>query len=148
MILHNIRSIFNVGSALRTADAFGIGEVIISGFTPSPDRSEITKTAIGAEKYVDWSITDDIADYLSSTNITGYDIIGIEQTNVSIPLHSYAPTASPFCLVFGNEVTGIDDEVLPLLDTVLEIPQFGHKHSLNVSVTIGISIHSLLAKLL
>lgn len=145
IILHNIRSMHNVGAAFRNADAFGIGEIILSGYTPSPPRPEISKTAIGAEENVAWTEASDFAP-LYQTHHGAYQFIGIEQTTLSKPLAEFKLPETPFCLVFGNEVTGIDEELLPMMDQFVEIHQYGLKHSLNVSVSIGICLYSFLQK--
>lgn len=147
ILLHNIRSMHNVGSAFRSSDAFGISELIISGYTPAPPRPEITKTAIGAEDYVPWKQYKTFEQARNS--MQQHLLIGIEQTNVSVPLHSYIPNFNrPSCFIFGNEVTGLDEEILPYLDAVVEIPQFGHKHSLNVAVSIGVVLFGMYEKYL
>lgn len=147
IVLHNIRSMHNVGSAFRSADAFGIQEVVLSGYTPFPPRPEISKTAIGAEKYVAWQHFKELPGLLGYLSEKNGRLIGIEQTDQSAPLPTFAPPAErPLCLVFGNEVTGIDDDLLRHIDTFLEIPQFGNKHSLNVSVTIGVTLYAFLQK--
>jgi tRNA G18 (ribose-2'-O)-methylase SpoU len=144
LILHNIRSMYNVGSVFRSADAFGIKEIWLSGYTPTPPRAEITKTAIGAEEYVQWNDIPDIHQSIQSLKNSGYGIIGMEQTNLSQPLPQYKPTHSKLALLMGSEVTGIEVELLSHLDTVIEIPQYGHKHSLNISVAAGIGMYALL----
>ncbi len=147
IVLHDVRSLHNVGAAFRSSDAFGIDEILISGFTPSPPRPEITKTAIGAEKHVDWRKVDHIKKELSELQSAGYKIIGLEQTAESILLPDYnLPSQKNICLVFGNEVTGVDEEILPFIDDFVEIPQYGHKHSLNVSVTVGVALYGFLVK--
>lgn len=141
--LHNIRSLHNVGSVFRSADSFGIGKIILSGYTPRPPRAEISKTALGAEEYVEWLGFDDVASarvYLSKSN---YRLVGLEQTTESIEIHEIEYDTRPTCLIFGNEITGIDDEILPHLDCTAEIPQYGRKHSLNVSVATGIALFHL-----
>jgi len=145
IILHNIRSMHNVGAAFRNADAFGIGEVILSGYTPSPPRPEISKTAIGAEETVPWTHISDFNQFYH-THHNAYQFIGIEQTTLSKPLAEFKLPSTPFCLVFGNEVTGIDEELLPVMDHFVEIHQYGLKHSLNVSVSTGICLYSFLQK--
>jgi len=145
VVLHNIRSMHNVGAAFRSSDAFGIGKVVLTGFTPKPPRPEISKTAIGAEKNIPWQYFQDFSEFYKEIH-REYLIIGIEQTNLSISLSEFQPAEKPVCMVFGNEVTGIDEEVLPYIDTFVEILQYGKKHSLNVSVAIGICIHNLLQK--
>lgn len=147
IILHNVRSMHNVGAAFRSADAFGISEILIGGFTPLPPRPEISKTAIGAEKFVDWDHFEDESLLFDPLKDGGYHIIGIEQTDNSIHLPDYSPPADKkLCLIFGNEVTGIDKEILPHVDTFVDIPQYGNKHSLNVSVAVGVTLYGFLQK--
>lgn len=147
ILLHNVRSMHNVGAAFRSADAFGIDQILISGFTPYPPRPEISKTAIGAEKHVDWQRLDELSSNIEQLKESGYILVGLEQTTDSILLPDYAiPNDKKICLVFGNEVTGIDEEVLPFIDEFVEIPQYGHKHSLNVSVTVGVALYAFLEK--
>lgn len=147
ILLHNIRSMHNVGAAFRSADAFGINEVLLSGFTPTPPRPEISKTAIGAEKHVDWHQLEDPESNLVKIKESGYKLIGLEQTTESILLPDYElPVDHKICFVFGNEVTGIDEKILPHIDQFVEIPQYGHKHSLNVSVTVGVALYAFLVK--
>lgn len=141
VVLDNIRSAMNVGSFLRTADAFKIRQVILSGITAKPPHKEILKTAIGASKSVNWTYVDSATSELAALKKKGFKIIGVEQTDQSIPLQDYRPISSEqYVLIFGNEVNGLDEAILPLLDTALEIPQFGTKHSLNVAVCGGIII--------
>jgi len=143
--LHNVRSLHNVGSVFRSADAFGIKEILLSGYTPIPPRPEITKTAIGAEEFVDWKYFEDADDVFKYLQRYGAAVYGLEQTTDSIPLPSFnPPTNNPLCLLMGNEVTGIEDELLARLDGFLSIPQFGQKHSLNVSVATGVVLYALL----
>lgn len=147
ILLHNVRSMHNVGAAFRSADAFGVDELLISGFTPRPPRPEISKTAIGAEKYVDWQSVDNLKSCFDNLKDDGYTILGLEQTSNSIYLPDYSiKKKQKVCLVFGNEVTGMDEEILPLIDHFVEIPQYGHKHSLNVSVTVGVALYAFLEK--
>lgn len=142
--LHNIRSMHNVGSVFRTADAFGIKEIILSGYTPIPPRPEITKTALGAEKSVKWSPFLTILDanlYLKELN---YLLVGLEQTDSSILINNLPiQESTKICLISGNEITGIDDQIIPILDHIVEIPQYGKKHSLNVSIATGIALFSI-----
>ncbi len=148
VVLHNIRSLYNVGSVFRSCDAFGISELLLSGYTPTPPRSEITKTAIRAEEFVKWSYWENPVDIFNSLKQNDYTIIGLEQTAESIPLTKFNPSSfDKLCLVMGNEVTGIDDEILPEIDHFVSIPQFGHKHSLNVSVATAVVLYALLEKL-
>lgn len=148
ILVHNIRSLHNVGSIFRSADAFGISEIILSGYTATPPRSDINKTAIGAEEFVDWTHYESGEEALSDLVKEGYYIVGMEQTNNSTPLPDFKiEDHAKICLVLGNEVTGIDEDVLPLINEFVAIPQFGHKHSLNVSVAAGVVLYALLEKL-
>lgn len=134
-----------MGAAFRCCDAFGVGKIILSGFTPIPPRPEITKTALGAEESVSWQYVKDIFTEIKNLKQNGYILAGIEQTTEALPLHTdliYRNGRSVF--FFGNEVTGLDEELLPLMDMCLEIPQFGTKHSLNISVTVGIVLYQRL----
>ncbi len=148
VILHNIRSLHNVGSMFRSSDAFGIAELLLSGYTPHPPRPEINKTAIGAEEFVKWSGWDNVNELCASLKKDGYTLVGLEQTTQSIPLPDFdAKAHSKLCLIMGNEVTGIDEDILPYIDAFVSIPQFGQKHSLNVSVAAGVMLYALLEKL-
>ena len=143
--LHNIRSMHNVGSALRTADAFAIRTVFLSGYTPAPPRPEISKTALGAENSVDWKHSENPDVFLKWCRSNSYTLAGIEQVHGSHPLTKYRTSDDArICLLFGNEVTGIDPELLGHCNPVLEIPQFGKKHSLNISVSLGIACYHFL----
>ena len=144
--IHDIRSMHNVGAAFRSADAFGIQEILLSGYSPRPPRPEITKTAIGAEEHVQWSGVDDVQQKVDELKEQGYSIIGLEQTHNSKPLHEWVPSTDKICLVLGNEITGISDDLLPYLDEAVEIPQFGMKHSLNVSVAAGVALYAMFEK--
>lgn len=147
IVLHNVRSMHNVGAAFRNADAFGIKKIVISGFSPTPPRPEITKTAIGAEEFVEWESADDIKSMLTSLKNEEYTILGLEQTDQSALLPDFSPPMDKkICLLFGNEVTGLDEELLNCIDQFIEIPQYGHKHSLNVSVTVGVTLYAFLQK--
>ncbi|HLR76189.1 MAG TPA: TrmH family RNA methyltransferase [Balneolaceae bacterium] len=147
VILHDIRSMHNVGAAFRCADAFGIKKILLSGVTPAPPRPEITKTAIGAEEFVDWEQIDDFENQVNRLTEQKYTLVGLEQTTNSVLLPDYKlPTDKKMCLVFGNEVTGINEEILPFINDFVEIPQYGNKHSLNVSVTVGIGLYGFLTK--
>lgn len=145
--LHNIRSMHNVGSVFRSSDAFGVSEILISGYTPAPPRPEITKTAIGAEEYVKWQQFDSAQTVLSYLRQHNYALIGVEQTNSSIYLPEFEASAyQNICLLLGNEVSGIENQLLDEVDAFVSIPQFGHKHSLNVSVATGVILYGLLEK--
>lgn len=147
ILLHNLRSMHNVGAAFRCAEAFGIQRILLSGVTPAPPRPEITKTAIGAEEYVKWQKIEDTKGAIKKMNENNYLIAGIEHTDSSILLPNYSvPKDKKMCLIFGNEVTGIDEKILPFIDTFIEIPQYGNKHSLNVSVAVGVALYGFLEK--
>jgi tRNA G18 (ribose-2'-O)-methylase SpoU len=147
ILLHNVRSMHNVGAAFRSADAFGINQLLLSGYTPTPPRPEISKTAIGAEKHVDWQSSENPVQTIKELKKEGFCLVALEQTTESTLLPNYTlPPKQKICLVFGNEVTGIDEELLPHIDDFVEIPQYGHKHSLNVSVTVGVALYAFLEK--
>ncbi len=142
VVLDNIRSAMNVGSFFRTCDAFLIEKVILCGITAVPPNREIHKTAIGATESVEWEYEENIQNAVESLKSSDYEIIGIEQTTDSLPLTDVSiDKGKKYALVFGNEVNGITQEVLPLLNLAVEIPQYGTKHSLNVSVCGGIVLH-------
>jgi 23S rRNA (guanosine2251-2'-O)-methyltransferase len=138
LMLHNIRSMWNVGSMFRTADAAGIEKIILSGYTATPPRKEIDKTALGAQDTVCWEYHADPLLIISRMKKNGIRICGLEITEGSRPYTSLSRCDFPICLVVGNEVEGLENEVLQLCDEVLEIPQYGTKHSLNVAVAAGI----------
>ncbi|HHS96079.1 MAG TPA: TrmH family RNA methyltransferase [Phaeodactylibacter sp.] len=139
IVLDNVRSALNVGSAFRTADAFACEQIYLCGITAQPPHREILKTAIGATASVPWKYFPHSKEALTELKTKGYTILGIEQIHDSISLADFTfQKQKPYALVFGNEVEGISDEILPLLDEAIEIPQFGTKHSLNISVCVGI----------
>ncbi|AXJ00428.1 SpoU rRNA Methylase family protein [Cyclonatronum proteinivorum] len=143
--LHNIRSMYNVGAAFRNCDAFGCGQLYLSGYTPRPPRPEISKTALGAEETVPWLYIEDPVAYLKQAKQNGVRLIGIEQTHESESLTAFRVESDDKTIFFfGNEVTGLDEDLLPLIDQCLEIPQFGFKHSLNVSVSVGTVLYHIL----
>lgn len=139
VVLDNVRSAMNVGSVFRSADAFALEQIILTGITPQPPHKEITKTAIGATESVDWLYIADVRSELKKLQSEGYRVISIEQTDDSIPLREYSLTAhGKYVLILGNEVSGVSEELIDLCDDCIEIEQFGTKHSLNVSVCAGI----------
>lgn len=139
VILDNIRSMHNVGAAFRTADAFLVQEIILCGITPQPPHREIHKAALGATESVDWSHESDINVTINDLKSRGFEILGIEQTSDSKMISDFTiDKTKKYAVILGNEVEGISDEALPNIDTFLEIPQLGTKHSLNVSVCGGI----------
>jgi 23S rRNA (guanosine2251-2'-O)-methyltransferase len=141
ILLDNVRSLHNVGSAFRTADAFRIEKIFLTGITGIPPHREIEKTALGATTSVDWQYIESPATAAAQLKQLSYAIIAVEQTTDSIPLQHFNPAKKEkLCLVFGNEIHGVSDEVIALADTALEIPQSGTKHSLNISVCLGIVV--------
>lgn len=139
VILDNIRSMHNVGATFRTADAFLVEKIILCGITPQPPHREIHKAALGATESVEWEHEEDINSTINSLRGNGYEIIGIEQTTDSKMITDFEIDRSKkYAIILGNEVEGISDEALQNIDTFLEIPQLGTKHSLNVSVCGGI----------
>lgn len=142
LLAHNIRSLWNVGSFFRTADAFGIEKMYLTGYTATPPRREISKTAIGAEEWIEWEYAEDPKEVIQKLKIKNYNIVGLEITEDAIPITSYkAP--EKVCLVVGHEVTGIPEDLLSLCDDVIYIPMHGKKESLNVSVAAGIALNQL-----
>lgn len=147
LVLDNVRSMHNVGSVFRTADSFGLEQIFLCGFTPKPPHREIHKTALGATDTVQWHYNDNIVDALLGLKEQGYKIIAAEQTHNSISLEKIdSSSTQKIAVIFGNEVEGVSDEALALCDDVLEIPQFGTKHSLNISVSVGIVIWELVRR--
>ena len=139
VLLDNVRSALNVGSAFRTADAFAIERLVLCGITAQPPHREILKTAIGASQSVDWTYHRSTMEAIHQLKSEGYFILGAEQAEGSTPLQDLSiRKQTKYAIVFGNEVSGISDDVMPLLDGCIEIPQFGTKHSLNISVSVGI----------
>lgn len=139
LVLDNIRSLHNVGSAFRTADAFRIEKIYLTGITGTPPHREIEKTALGATASVDWAYVEKPEEAVRALKEAGYQIVVVEQTTDSVPLNTFrvAPDQK-YALVFGNEVKGVSEEVIALGDWALEVPQVGTKHSLNISVCLGI----------
>src|SRR4051812_46342042 len=139
VVLDNIRSMHNVGSVFRTADAFLIEAIILCGYTPQPPHRDIQKTALGATETVDWIYFSSTVEAVQSLKENGYDVYAIEQAEGSTMLNDFKNHQSKkTAFVFGNEVEGVGNDVLPLCKGVIEIPQWGMKHSLNISVAAGI----------
>jgi tRNA G18 (ribose-2'-O)-methylase SpoU len=138
LLLENIRSMHNVGSIFRTADAFLAGGICLCGYTPKPPHRDIHKTALGATETVDWTYSENTLQAVRELKSSGYQIVGVEQAAGSIPLQQFNySVGEKLVLVFGNEVEGVSEPVLELCDSCIEIPQLGMKHSLNVSVAAG-----------
>jgi tRNA G18 (ribose-2'-O)-methylase SpoU len=139
MGLDNIRSAHNVGSAFRTADSFKIDKVWLCGICAVPPSAEIHKSALGAEDSVEWEHVQDTMDAVRRLKADGYTIVSAEQTVGSVMLDTFVPDQDKkYAVVFGNEVAGVSQDVVDASDFALEIPQFGTKHSLNVSVSMGV----------
>ncbi|QQD11719.1 RNA methyltransferase [Sphingobacterium sp. UDSM-2020] len=139
LVLDNVRSMHNVGSAFRTADGFAIEKIFLCGITATPPHREIEKTALGATQTIPWEHVEETMEAIKTLKELGYTIIAIEQAENSVLLQNFIPAKdAKYALIFGNEVNGVDEEVMTLVDYCIEIPQFGTKHSFNVSVTIGI----------
>ena len=146
LVLDNIRSMENVGSFFRTADAFRIEAIYLCGITARPPHREIHKTALGADESVDWKYFTTTAEACEQLKSDGYRIFAVEQVENSIMLDDFkAPEKSAY--IFGNEVDGVDDEALKYCEQAVEIPQKGTKHSLNVSVSGGIIMYNLFKQL-
>jgi tRNA G18 (ribose-2'-O)-methylase SpoU len=138
-VLDNVRSLHNVGSVFRTADAFSLRGVMLCGITATPPHNEIHKTALGAEESVDWQYFESTIEAVQTLKKQGFTIVGIEQVDKSIQLPHFIPLPDAnYAFIFGNEVKGVQQKVIDLCDFCIEIPQFGTKHSLNVSVSAGI----------
>lgn len=139
IVLDNVRSLHNVGSAFRTADAFRMEKIFLTGITGSPPHREIHKTALGSTESVAWEYCEKTESILSKLKSIGYKIIVVEQTTESADLQKFQIQKSEkYAFVFGNEVNGVSDEAIALADGAIEIPQSGTKHSLNISVCLGI----------
>ncbi len=147
VLLDNVRSLHNVGSAFRTADAFRVAKVYLTGITGQPPHREIQKTALGATESVEWAYFKNGSELVQQLKSEGYTILVIEQTTSSLSLQDFKPQAnSKYCLVFGNEVSGVSEDIIEFADYALEIPQSGTKHSINVSVCVGIVVWEMAKK--
>ena len=138
VVLDNIRSAHNVGSVFRTCDAFKVDKLILCGICAVPPSAEIHKSALGAEDSVPWEHFTDTMEALKALRSQGYRIISVEQTCNSVSLEKIAPVSDRCALVFGNEVDGVQQQAVDFSDCSLEVPQFGTKHSLNISVCVGV----------
>jgi tRNA G18 (ribose-2'-O)-methylase SpoU len=148
VVLDHVRSCNNVGSVFRTSDALLIQKIYLCGITATPPDKEIHKTALGAENTVDWEYYKTTEEALEILKINGYTLIAIEQVEGSIALNDYQPQpGEKLALIFGNEVKGVQQEVVNLCDKTIEIPQFGTKHSFNIAVSAGIVLWDLFNKL-
>ena len=138
IILDDVRSMHNVGSAFRTCDAFAAEAIYLCGYTPCPPHRDIHKTALGATETVRWQNFDTAVEAVNHARNDGYKVYAVEQTHGSTMLNDLKWNGEKVALVFGNEVTGVSDEVLAIADSGIEIPQWGSKHSLNISVSLGV----------
>jgi len=144
VILDNVRSLHNVGSVFRTSDAYCVEKIILCGITATPPNAEIHKSALGAEFSIDWSYYKETTEAVEELKQAGYIILAIEQAHDSINMDTFkAKKGKKYAVILGNEVKGVQQSVIDLSDDCLELPQFGTKHSLNVSVTAGIIIWEL-----
>lgn len=147
-VLDNIRSQHNIGSIFRTADAFRVQELYLCGITATPPSREINKSALGATESVAWQYFPETTLAVEHLQQNGFKIIGVEQAKGSVHLENYSPAISEkTALIFGNEVSGVSDQVLDIVDACIEIPQFGTKHSFNVSVTAAIVMYHFFIRL-
>lgn len=148
IILDDVRSMQNVGAIFRTADAFAATAIYLCGYTPAPPHRDIHKTALGATETVHWQHFPDVSAAIAAASGQGYKIWSVEQTHNSVNLGSLAvPDGERIALVFGNEVNGVSDTALGLSQAVIEIPQWGSKHSLNISVSVGITVWDIVRKM-
>ena len=147
VVLDNIRSGLNVGSAFRTSDAFALEKVLLCGITARPPHREILKTAIGATSSMEWEYFEKTTDAIAALKNEGYRVVAVEQAENSTMLQDFtAAKKEKIALVFGNEVSGVSEEAMEVVEECLEVPQFGTKHSLNISVCIGVVVWDLFKK--
>ncbi len=148
VVLDNVRSLNNVGSAFRTSDAFRVEAIYLCGITAKPPHREIQKTALGATESVDWKYFSTTAEAVNFLRMKNYRIIAIEQADESVGLQDFKiDLEKKYALIFGNEVKGVEEDVVVDADEVVEIPQFGTKHSLNIAVSIGVVLWDLRVKI-
>ena len=146
VLLDNVRSLNNVGSVFRTCDAMAVEKLYLCGITAKPPHREIQKTAIGATESVNWEYMEDAIRVINSYKKEGYTIISVEQTSNSIALGNYNWKNEKVLLIFGNEVDGVQQKIIDLSDFSIEIPQWGTKHSFNITVSAGIVLWDLKSK--
>lgn len=148
VVLDHVRSLYNVGSVFRSSDAFRVEKICLCGITATPPQVEIHKTALGAEDSVDWTYYEKTQDAVKELKESGFEVWAVEQVEGSVMLQDFRPEAGKkYAIILGNEVKGVQQEVVDLCDGCIEIPQFGTKHSLNVSVTAGILIWDFARKM-
>lgn len=148
IILDNIRSLNNIGSVFRTADAFLVKKIYLCGITAKPPHKDIQKTALGATDSVEWEYAENTLDVITKLKDEGIFIASIEQAELAVNLNDFSVQKElTYAVIFGNEVKGVQQKVVSASDVVIEIPQFGTKHSLNISVSVGVVIWDLFVKL-
>lgn len=148
IVLDNIRSLNNIGSVFRTSDAFLIEKIYLCGITAQPPHNDIRKTALGSTETVDWEYQEHTQDVIEKLKANGVTICSIEQAEDATMLNDFKPEKNTqYAFVFGNEVKGVQQEVVDRSDVVIEIPQYGTKHSLNISVSAGVVIWDVFSKL-
>jgi len=149
VVLDNVRSMHNIGSIFRTADGFAVEQVCLCGITAQPPHREIEKTALGATQSINWAYFPDTISAVNTLRAEGYLIIAIEQAENSSMLNEFNLTADKkYALIFGNEVNGVSDDVMEIIDACIEIPQFGTKHSFNIVVSAGIVLWDFFSKMI
>ena len=148
VVLDNIRSLNNIGSVFRTSDAFRIEKIYLCGITATPPHKDIQKTALGSTESVDWEYASNTLELIQKLQADSIQVLSIEQAEDAKMLNKFMPKPNQtYALVFGNEVKGVSQEVVNLSDDVIEIPQYGTKHSLNISVSCGVVLWDLFSKL-
>ena len=148
VVLDNIRSLNNIGSVFRTSDAFRIEKIYLCGITATPPHKDIQKTALGSTESVDWEYADSTLELVRKLQADSVQVLSIEQAESATMLNAFIPKKNQmYALVFGNEVKGVSQEVVTLSNEVIEIPQYGTKHSLNISVSCGVVLWDLFSKL-
>ncbi|MEJ7559390.1 MAG: RNA methyltransferase [Pedobacter sp.] len=148
VVLDNVRSMHNIGSIFRTSDGFSIESIVLCGITAQPPHREIEKTALGATQSVDWKYFETTLQAITTLRSDGYQILAVEQASNSTMLNTFMPDKDQkYALILGNEVNGVDEEVMKEIDKCIEIPQFGTKHSFNITIAAGIVLWDFFAKL-
>ncbi|MBT8260466.1 MAG: RNA methyltransferase [Flavobacteriaceae bacterium] len=148
VVLDNIRSLNNIGSVFRTSDAFLVEKIYLSGITAKPPHKDIQKTALGSTETVEWEYVEDTLTLVEKLKTEGINVLSIEQAEDATMLNDFTPKPkTKYAVVFGNEVKGVQQEVVDVSDSVIEIPQYGTKHSLNISVSCGVVLWDLFSKL-
>jgi 23S rRNA (guanosine2251-2'-O)-methyltransferase len=143
VVLHDVRSLYNVGAFFRTADGAGVRDVVLSGITARPPRKEIAKTALGAEDHVPWTAVDDLPAWMADWAAGGGQLVAVETTATAVDLHAWTPQW-PVAVVFGHEVDGLPRPVVDACHLQVRVPMLGHKQSLNVATAAGVVMYELL----